>query len=58
MQVDLNPNQRDFLRRLLKEHLAYYRLLASSPRCSTQKRQKLALLEALERKLAGSQDCD
>jgi len=58
MQVDLNPNERDFLRRLIKDHLDYYRLLASSPRCSSDKRAKLALLEALEGKLAGTQDCD
>ena len=43
---------------LIKEHLDYYRLLASSPRSSADKRQKLALLEALEGKLAGTEDCD
>jgi len=54
MEIELSPEERAYLRKILKEHLDYYRLLAGNLNASKEKRQKRDMLEALERKLAGT----
>jgi hypothetical protein len=48
---ELNPEERAYLLRLLKEHLEYFRLLAANPKCSDANRAKYRMLETLWQKL-------
>jgi len=56
MEIELSPEERTYLRKLLKEHLDYFRTLAGSAKCTAPSRAKAQMLEALWAKLGSS--CD
>jgi hypothetical protein len=48
----LSPEEANYIRTLLKEHLDYYRLLAGNPKCSQKHRALHELCEKLMLKLS------
>ena len=50
--IKLTDKEREFLRRLLAEHRAYYDLLSMHPKCSRSSREQAAFINSLWRKLA------
>ena len=50
--IKLTDKEREFLRRLLAEHRAYYDLLSMHPKCSRSSRDQAAFINSLWRKLA------
>jgi hypothetical protein len=55
-RTHLLPTECDYLRSILKEHLEYYRVLASHPRTSQSTLIKLKFLETLHDKLRTHSD--
>jgi hypothetical protein len=51
-EIKLSPDEARYVRRLLKEHLEYYRLLTSNLRCTPANKATGEFLEALWIKLA------
>jgi len=49
--VELEVEEAGYMRRLLKEHVEYYRALCNSPKASEATRARAALVEGLWAKL-------
>jgi hypothetical protein len=52
MCVELSPEETGYLLGLIKQHLEYYRLLASNTNCSQKNQDQHQMLEGLRLKLA------
>ena len=51
MKIDLSPEETGYLLGMLREHLDYYRTLASNGSCTDKNRKMHEFLETLVRKL-------
>jgi hypothetical protein len=49
--IKLDDKEREFLRRLIAEHRAYYDLLSMHPKCSQTSQEQCQFINSLWRKL-------
>ena len=52
MTVELTPEEAAYLLRILKEHVAYYRLLVGNAKCSQKSHEQRKFVETLAAKLS------